>query len=138
MENKNLIEALVKFLEKDGKLIQEDLNSLRNSSEQIKIYRDKIDQILEQLKISIIKSSSHLLIDKIHKGEKENVLTILNNTTDKTVFYDFKDLLDMLLVEYEKYQQYYEIYSPNLIECKERLGLNDHKLFKLINEIDLE
>ena len=42
MENKNLIEALVKFLEKDGKLIQEDLNSLRNSSEQIKIYRDKI------------------------------------------------------------------------------------------------
>lgn len=137
MENKNLINVLTKFLKKDGDFNEEELNQLRNSVEQMKINRDRIDQILDQLKISIIKSSSHLLIDKIHKGEKEGVLTILNNTRDKTLFYDFKDLLDELLIEYEKYQQFYEIYNPNLVECKERFGLNDHKLFKLINEMDL-
>jgi len=138
MENKNLVEALVKFIKKDNELNEEHLEHLKNNVTEIKIKRDRLDSIMDQLRNSIIKSSAHLLIDKIHRGEKESVLTILNNTRDKSVFYDFKDILDSLLIEYERYNQNYEINNPDLIECKERLGLNDHKLFKLINEIDLE
>lgn len=137
MENTNLINALVKHLSKDNNLNENFLNTVRDKVNDIKIQRDNIDRLLDELKISIIKSSSHLLLEKIHKGDKEASLTILNNTRDRSVFYDFVDILNNLLVEYEKYYQNYELNASELLDCKERLGLNDHRLHKLINEIIL-
>jgi hypothetical protein len=137
MENTNLINALVKHLSKDNTIDENYLNILQSKINDIKTQRDYIDRLLDDLKISIIKSSSHLLIDKIHKGDKESSLIILNNTRDRSVFYDFVETLNNLLVEYEKYHQNYELNATELLDCKERLGLNDHRLHKLINEIIL-
>lgn len=137
MENTNLINALVKHLSKDNTIDENYLNILQSKINDIKTQRDHIDRLLDDLKISIIKSSSHLLIDKIHKGDKESSLIILNNTRDRSVFYDFVETLNNLLVEYEKYHQNYELNATELLDCKERLGLNDHRLHKLINEIIL-
>ena len=137
MENTNLINALVKHLSKDNTIDENYLNILQSKINDIKTQRDHIDRLLDDLKISIIKSSSHLLIDKIHKGDKESSLIILNNTRDRSVFYDFVETLNTLLVEYEKYHQNYELNATELLDCKERLGLNDHRLHKLINEIIL-
>lgn len=137
MENTNLVNALVKHLSKDNTIDGDYLNVLQNKINDIKTQRDYIDRLLDDLKISIIKSSSHLLIDKIHKGDKESSLIILNNTRDRSVFYDFVETLNNLLVEYEKYHQNYELNATELLDCKERLGLNDHRLHKLINEIIL-
>lgn len=137
MENTNLINALVRHLSKDNTIDENYLNILQSKINDIKTQRDYIDRLLDDLKISIIKSSSHLLIDKIHKGDKESSLIILNNTRDRSVFYDFVETLNNLLVEYEKYHQNYELNATELLDCKERLGLNDHRLHKLINEIIL-
>jgi hypothetical protein len=112
-------------------IIQEKIN-------EVKSQRDIIDNLLDQLKMSIIKSSSHLLIEKIHRGDKEATLTILNNTRDRSLFYDFVEILNNLLIEYEKYYQNYEINATELLDCKERLGINDHRLHKLISEINLD
>jgi hypothetical protein len=137
MENSNLINALVKHLSKENTIDENYLYIVKNKINDIKTQRDNIDRLMDELKISIIKSSSHLLIDKIHKGDKESSLIILNNTRDRSVFYDFADNLNNLLVEYEKYFQNYELNASELLDCKERLGLNDHRLHKLINEIIL-
>ena len=137
MENSNLINALVKHLSKENTIDENYLYIVKNKINDIKTQRDNIDRLMDELKISIIKSSSHLLIDKIHKGDKESSLIILNNTRDRSVFYDFADNLNNLLVEYEKYFQNYELNASELLDCKERLGLNDHRLHKLINEIVL-
>lgn len=137
MENTNLVNALVKHLSKDNTIDGDYLNLLQNKINDIKTQRDYIDKLMDELKVSIIKSSSHLLIDKVHKGDKESSLTILNNTRDRSVFYDFVETLNNLLVEYEKYHQNYELNAIELLDCKERLGLNDHRLHKLINEIIL-
>lgn len=138
MENKNLVNALVKNLSKDNTIDGNYLGIIREKINAIKSQRDSIDNILDQLKVSIIKSSSHLLIEKIHKGDKEAALVILNNTRDRSVFYDFVETLNNLLVEYERYHQNYEINANELLDCKERLGINDHRLHKLINEINLD
>ena len=138
MENTNLVNALVKHLSKDNTIDGDYLNVLQNKINDIKTQRDYIDRLLDDLKISIIKSSSHLLIEKIHKGDKEAALVILNNTRDRSVFYDFVETLNNLLVEYERYHQNYEINANELLDCKERLGINDHRLHKLINEINLD
>lgn len=138
MENMNLIKALVKNISKNNTMDENYLGILKNKINDIKIQRDNIDRLLEQLKISIIKSSSHLLLEKIHRGDLESSLTILNNTRDRSVFYDFVEILNNLLIEYEKYHQNYELNATELLDCKERLGLNDHKLHKLINEIVLQ
>ena len=99
MENSNLINALVKHLSKENTIDENYLYIVKNKINDIKTQRDNIDRLMDELKISIIKSSSHLLIDKIHKGDKESSLIILNNTRDRSVFYDFADNLNNLLVE---------------------------------------
>lgn len=138
MENTNLKNALVKQLSKENELNEIQLSILRDKINHIKGKRNNIDSLLEQLKLSIIKSSAHLLIEKIHRGDKESALVILNNTRDRSVFYDFVEILNNLLIEYETYYQNYEINGPELLDCKERLGVNDHLLHKLINEINLD
>ena len=138
MENTNLVKALVSHLSKDNTIDENYLNTIKQKVNEVKSQRDSIDNIMDQLKVSIIKSSSHLLIEKIHRGDNESALVILNNTRDRTLFYDFVESLNNLLVEYEKYYQNYEINANELLGCKERLGINDHRLYKIINEINLD
>ena len=95
----------------------------------------KKEILIQNLKITIIKSNTHLLIDKIHRGEYESVLTILNNTRDRSVFFDFIDNLSSLVELFESYYQDYDLKHNELLKLKENLGLNDHLLCKLLLEI---
>jgi hypothetical protein len=138
MDNEGLKNSVIKFISKNNELSPEYLKDLKEKVSTLRNLRVNIDNILETLKISIIKSSSHLLIDKIHKGDVESSLKIIENTRDRTVFYDFISIMDEMMVLNEQYIQKYEVECGDLKDIKEYLGLNDHKLFRVIDEIDLD
>jgi len=138
MDNEGLKNSVVRVVGKGGELSPDTLKILKESSDTIKGVRDKIDSTLEQLKVNIIRSSAHLLIDKIHRGDIESSLKILDNTRDRTVFFDFISLLDQLLVLHEEYYQNLDINCSDIKELKDNLGINDHKLHKVINELYLD
>ena len=138
MDNEGLKNSVIKFITKNNELSPEYLKDLKEKVSTLRNLRVNIDNILETLKISIIKSSSHLLIDKIHKGDVESSLKIIENTRDRTVFYDFISIMDEMMVLNEQYIQKYEVECGDLKDIKEYLGLNDHKLFRVIDEIDLD
>ena len=66
------------------------------------------------------------------------MLRILKNTRDKTVFYDFVESMNELLINYYKYEENYKNESPELLDLKETFVLNDHQLNDLITEINLD
>lgn len=138
MVNDNITNSVIKFITKSSELTPTYLVELKDKVSTLKEHRFKIDSVLERLKINIIKSSSHLLIDKVHKGDIETSLKILENTRDRTVFYDFITLFDELIVLNEQFIQRYEIDCSDLKEIKDNLGLNDYKLFKIIEDINLD
>jgi hypothetical protein len=138
MDNEGLKKSVIRIVSKNGELTPSYLTELKENSETIKSMRDKLDINLERLKINIIKSSTHLLIDKIHKGDVESSLKILENTRDRTVFFDFITIMDETLVLFEEYYQKLELKCSDIKELKENLGLNDHRLHKLLSEINLD
>jgi hypothetical protein len=138
MDNEGLKKSVIRIVSKNGELTPSYLTELKENSETIKSMRDKLDINLERLKINIIKSSTHLLIDKIHKGDVESSLKILENTRDRTVFFDFITIMDETLVLFEEYYQKLELKCSDIKELKENLGLNDHRLHKLLTEINLD
>lgn len=138
MDNEGLKKSVIRIVSKNGELTPSYLTELKENSETIKNMRDKLDINLERLKINIIKSSTHLLIDKIHKGDVESSLKILENTRDRTVFFDFISIMDETLVLFEEYYQKLELKCSDIKELKENLGLNDHRLHKLLTEINLD
>jgi hypothetical protein len=74
----------------------------------------------------------------VHRGDIETSLKILENTRDRSVFYDFITLFDELVVLNEQYLQKYENEYSDIKDIKDNLGLNDYKLFKIISEISLD
>lgn len=138
MDNEGLKKSVIRIVSKNGELTPSYLTELKENSETIKSMRDKLDINLERLKINIIKSSTHLLIDKIHKGDVESSLKILENTRDRTVFFDFISIMDETLVLFEEYYQKLDLKCSDIKELKENLGLNDHRLYKLLSEINLD
>jgi len=138
MGNDAIKNALLKYLEGEKSLVNNSISDLKSEVDVIKIMRDKIDDNILKTKISVINSSTHLLIDKIHRDDKEGVLQILKNTRDKTVFYDFIESMNELLINYYKYEENYKNESPELMDLKETFVLNDHKLTELITEISLD
>jgi len=132
MRDINLKNAIVKYLHKEG---ISSIKELKDDCINIKNKRKSLDDLIQNLKITIIKSNTHLLIDKIHRGEYESVLTILNNTRDRSVFFDFIDNLSSLVELFESYYQDYDLKHNELLKLKENLGLNDHILYKLLLEI---
>ena len=54
------------------------------------------------------------------------------------VFFDFISILDNLLVLHEEYYQKLDMSCSDIKELKENLGINDHKLHKVINELYLD
>jgi len=138
MGNKAIKNALLKYLKGENALENNNISDLKSEVDKIKLLRDNIDGDILKTKISIINSSTHLLIDKIHRDDKESVLKILKNTRDKTVFYDFIESMNNLLINYYKYEENYNSESPELLDLKETFVLNDHQLSDLITEIDLD
>ena len=138
MDNEGLKSSVVRVVGKGGEISSDNLKELKQNSDTIKDVRDKLDSTLEQLKVNIIRSSAHLLIEKIHRGDIETSLKILNNTRDRSVFFDFISILDNLLVLHEEYYQKLDISCSDIKELKENLGINDHKLHKVINELYLD
>jgi hypothetical protein len=138
MDNEGLKNSVVRLISKNGELTEEVLSNLKENSSTIKHLRQRIDNNLEKLKINIIKSSTHLLIDKIHKGDIETSIKILENTRDRSVFFDFITLFDELLVLHEQYYQKLDIECSDIKELKDNLGMNDHKLHMIISEIGLD
>ena len=138
MDNEGLKNSVVRLISKNGELTEEVLSNLKDNSTTVKNLRQRIDDNLEQLKINIIKSSTHLLIDKIHRGDIESSIKILENTRDRSVFFDFITLFDELLVLHEQYYQKLDIECSDIKELKDNLGMNDHKLHKIISEMDLD
>ena len=138
MDNEGLKSSVVRVVGKDGEISTDNLKELKQNSDTIKDVRDKLDSTLEQLKVNIIRSSAHLLIEKIHRGDIETSLKILDNTRDRSVFFDFISILDNLLVLHEEYYQKLDMSCSDIKELKENLGINDHKLHKVINELYLD
>lgn len=138
MDNEGLKSSVVRVVGKDGEISTDNLKELKQNSDTIKDVRDKLDSTLEQLKVNIIRSSAHLLIEKIHRGDIESSLKILDNTRDRSVFFDFISILDKLLVLHEEYYQKLDMSCSDIKELKENLGINDHKLHKVINELYLD
>jgi len=138
MDNEGLKNSVVRLISKNGELTEEVLSNLKDNSTTVKNLRQRIDNNLEQLKINIIKSSTHLLIDKIHRGDIESSIKILENTRDRSVFFDFITLFDELLVLHEQYYQKLDIECSDIKELKDNLGMNDHKLHKIISEMVLD
>jgi hypothetical protein len=138
MDNEGLKSSVVRVVGKGGEISSDNLKELKQNSDTIKDVRDKLDSTLEQLKVNIIRSSAHLLIEKIHRGDIESSLKILNNTRDRSVFFDFISILDNLLVLHEEYYQKLDMSCSDIKELKENLGINDHKLHKVINELYLD
>ncbi len=79
-----------------------------------------------------------MLIEKVHRGDVESSLKILDNTRDRSVFFDFISILDNLLVLHEEYYQKLDISCSDIKDLKDNLGINDHKLHKVINELYLD
>lgn len=138
MDNEGLKSSVVRVVGKGGEISSDNLKELKQNSDTIKEVRDKLDSTLEQLKVNIIRSSAHLLIEKIHRGDIESSLKILDNTRDRSVFFDFISILDNLLVLHEEYYQKLDMNCSDIKELKENLGINDHKLHKVINELYLD
>tara|TARA_S200002703_G_scaffold20906_2_gene17375 strand:+ start:12806 stop:13225 length:420 start_codon:yes stop_codon:yes gene_type:complete len=138
MDNEGLKSSVVRVIGKDGEISSDNLKELKQNSDTIKDVRDKLDSTLEQLKVNIIRSSTHLLIEKIHRGDIESSLKILDNTGDRSVFFDFISILDNLLVLHEEYYQKLDMGCSDIQLLKENLGINDHKLHKVINELYLD
>ena len=138
MGNNAIKNALLKYLKGENALENNNISDLKSEVDKIKLLRDSLDDDILKTKISIINSSTHLLIDKIHRDDKESVLKILKNTRDKTVFYDFIESMNNLLINYYKNKEKYINESPELLDLKETFVLNDHQLSDLITEIDLD
>ena len=135
MRDINLKNAIVKYLHKEG---ISSIKELKDDCINIKNKRKSLDDLIQNLKITIIKSNTHLLIDKIHRGDVETSIKILDNTRDRTVFFDFITLLDKLLVLHEEYYQKLDMSCSDIKQLKENLGTNDHKLHKIISELYLD
>jgi hypothetical protein len=138
MGNEAIKKALLKYLMSENNLEKNSITNLKLEVDDIKSLRSVVDDSIMKTKISIINSSTHLLVDKIHRDDKEGVLQILKNTKDKTVFYDFVESMNDLLVNYYKYEENYNNESPELLDLKETFVLNDHQLSELITEMDLD
>ena len=128
MGNEAIKKALLKYLMSENNLEKNSITNLKLEVDDIKSLRSVVDDSIMKTKISIINSSTHLLVDKIHRDDKEGVLQILKNTKDKTVFYDFVESMNDLLVNYYKYEENYNNESPELLDLKETFVLNDHQL----------
>ena len=77
-------------------------------------------------------------MDRIFKGENEEVIKMIKNTRNKELFFDFTEEFNKFLILFEQYTQNLEFDSPDISDLKETFALNDQQVFELINEINLD
>ncbi len=130
--------AIISFLEKKGLLTETTYKELNNDADKLKSLREDIDDEFLKLKINIIKSNIMLLNERIFKDDVEGALQVLINTKDKTVFYDYIDSLNNLLIKLVQYDTSLGFDSPELKTIKENFFLKDEELVNIINEIYLD
>jgi len=138
MENKSIKNAIIKHLKKSNVLSGEFYNSLYEDTTTLKNLRQEIDDTLLNLKKHTISSNLHLIIDRIFKGENEEVIKMIKHTRNKGLFFNFTEELNRFLILFEKYQQHTQFNSPDLEDIKETFALKDDQLYELINEINLD
>jgi len=136
--NEAIKNAINKHLEKNNIITEEFYSDLATDADKLKSLRKDVDDALLGIKIKIIKTNLHLLIDKIFKDDKEGAINILKGTKDRTIFFDFTDDFNKFLILFEQYSQNYEFNSPDLAELKETFALKDEQLHELIREINLD
>ena len=138
MGNDAIKEAIIKHLQKHNRLDEGFYTSLQQDVVQLNALREDVDNGLLELKKHIISSNLHLIIDRIFKGENEEVIKMIKNTRNKEVFFNFTEEFNRFLILFEQYIQNIEFDSPDLDEIKETFALNDQQLYELINEISLD
>lgn len=138
MNNEGIKKAIDYFLSKNNETNKEFYENLLVESNQLESLREDVDAGLLRLKKSIIASNLHLIIDKIFKGNNDDVIEILQNTKNRSLFYDFTEEFNKFLILYEQYNNKLEFSSPDLGELKELFVLKDEKLFEIIKEINLD
>lgn len=138
MGNDAIKEAIQKHLEKNNDLNETYYKELRKDAHQLKALREDVDVGLLELKKHIISSNLHLIVDRIFKGENEEVIKMIRNTRNKGLFFDFTEEFNKFLILFEQYVQNLEFDSPDIGDIKETFALNDRQLYELINEISLD
>lgn len=130
--------AIISFLEKKGLLKETTYSELSGDVNKLKSLREDIDAEFFKLKVNIIKSNINLLNERIFKDDIDGALQVLTNTKDKTVFYDYVDSLNNLLLKMVQYENSLSFDSPELLTIKENFFLKDEELVNIINEIYLD
>ena len=136
--NEAIKNAIVSFLNNKGMMTEDTYSQLNNDINKLKPLREDIDGEIFKTKVNIIKSNINLLNDKIFKDDNEGALQILINTKDKSVFYDYIDSLNNLLLKLVQYENSLTFESPELATIKENFFLKDKELINIINEICLD
>lgn len=138
MSNDAIKNAVETYLSKSNEINKEFYNNLLVESQQFDSIRDEVDSGLLELKKNVISSNLHLIIDRIFKGENDEVIKMLRNTRNREVFYNFTDEFNDFLILFEKYVDNLEFVSPDLGGVKETFALKDKQLVELIKEISLD
>tara|TARA_R110000824_G_scaffold54915_2_gene151433 strand:- start:3436 stop:3858 length:423 start_codon:yes stop_codon:yes gene_type:complete len=138
MGNDSIKDAIVRHLEKNNVLNEEFYISLDEDANTLKKMREEVDRGLLNLKKHIISSNLHLIIDRMFKGENEEVIKMVKNTNNKVLFFNFTEELNRFLILFEQYQQHSQFNSPDLEDIKDTFALKDDQLCGLIKEINLD
>ena len=91
MSNDAIKNAVETYLSKSNEINKEFYNNLLVESQQFDSIRDDVDSGLLELKKNVISSNLHLIIDRIFKGENDEVIKMLRNTRNREVFYNFTE-----------------------------------------------
>jgi hypothetical protein len=97
MINENLLNRATNFVEKDLQLNEENKKELLEGVSKIGESRDKIDNLIQSVKITVIQNSFHLLIQRIMSEDKNGVIEMLDNNRDVINMYDFLESFEALL-----------------------------------------
>lgn len=138
MGNDAIKEAITKHLQKNNTLDDNYYTGLVDDANQLNALREDVDNGLLELKKHIISSNLHLIVDRIFKGENEEVIKMIKNTRNKELFFDFTEEFNKFLILFEQYTQNLEFDSPDISDLKETFALNDQQVFELIKEINLD
>ena len=136
--NEAIKNAIMSFLDNKGLMTENIYDQLNSDVNKLKPLREDIDTQLFKTKVDIIKSNINLLNDKIFKEDNEGALQILINTKDKSVFYDYIDSLNNLLLKLTQYENSLNFESPELSTIKDNFFLKDEELINIITEICLD
>ena len=138
MGNDSIKDAIVRHLEKNNVLNEEFYISLDEDANTLKKMREEVDRGLLNLKKHIISSNLPLIIDRMFKGENEEVIKMVKNTNNKVLYFNFTEELNRFLILFEQYQQHSQFNSPDLEDIKDTFALKDDQLCGLIKEINLD